>query len=109
MQKCRAAASGTGNVPAASLLVARGASATVPDKFGTTPLHLAAANKRAPVLAALMAAHPDIAVKDELKTYAAQLAIDLAREKVRERMTPGDQETLVRNFVTDLSRQGTTS
>jgi F-type H+-transporting ATPase subunit b len=44
----------------------------------------------------------------ELKSYSAQLAIDLAREKVRERMTPADQETLVRNFVTDLSRQGTT-
>jgi F-type H+-transporting ATPase subunit b len=49
------------------------------------------------------------AAQIELKTYAAQLAIDLAREKVRERMTPGDQETLVRKFVTDLSRQGTTS
>jgi F0F1-type ATP synthase membrane subunit b/b' len=45
----------------------------------------------------------------ELKSYAAQLAIDLAREKVRERMTPADQETLVRNFVADLSRQSTTS
>jgi F-type H+-transporting ATPase subunit b len=45
----------------------------------------------------------------ELKRYAAQLAIDLAREKVRERMTPADQETLVRKFVADLSRQSTTS
>jgi F-type H+-transporting ATPase subunit b len=49
------------------------------------------------------------AAQIELKRYSAQLAIDLAREKVRERMTPADQETLVRNFVTDLSRQGTTS
>jgi F-type H+-transporting ATPase subunit b len=49
------------------------------------------------------------AAQMELKSYAGQLAIDLAREKVRERMTPADQETLVRNFVTDLSRQGTTS
>jgi F-type H+-transporting ATPase subunit b len=48
------------------------------------------------------------AAQAELKSYSAQLAIDLAREKVRERMTPADQETLVRNFVTDLSRQGTT-
>jgi F-type H+-transporting ATPase subunit b len=48
------------------------------------------------------------AAQIELKTYSAQLAIDLAREKVRQRMTPADQETLVRNFVTDLSRQGTT-
>ena len=49
------------------------------------------------------------AAQIELKTYSAQLAIDLAREKVRERMTPADQETLVRKFVTDLSRQDTTS
>ena len=49
------------------------------------------------------------AAQIELKGYSAQLAIDLAREKVRERMTPADQETLVRKFVTDLSRQGTTS
>jgi F-type H+-transporting ATPase subunit b len=49
------------------------------------------------------------AAQIELKRYSGQLAIDLAREKVRERMTPSDQETLVRNFVTDLSRQGTTS
>jgi F-type H+-transporting ATPase subunit b len=49
------------------------------------------------------------AAQIELKSYAAQLAVDLARQKVRERMTPADQETLVRNFVTDLSRQGTTS
>ncbi len=48
------------------------------------------------------------AAQIELKSYSAQLAIDLAREKVRERMTPADQETLVRNFVTDLSRQGAT-
>jgi F-type H+-transporting ATPase subunit b len=45
----------------------------------------------------------------ELRNYSAQLAIELARDKVRERMTPADQETLVRNFVTDLSRQGTTT
>jgi F0F1-type ATP synthase membrane subunit b/b' len=49
------------------------------------------------------------AAQVELKTYSAQLAIDLAREKVRERMTPADQEKLVRKFVTDLSRQDTTS
>jgi len=45
----------------------------------------------------------------ELKSYAAQLAIDLARDRIRERMTQADQETLVRKFVTDLSRQDTTS
>ena len=36
----------------------------------------------------------------ELKSYSAQLAIELARAKVRERMTPDDQDALVRNFVT---------
>jgi F-type H+-transporting ATPase subunit b len=60
------------------------------------------ANSEREISAALKAA------QIELKSYSAQLAIDLAREKVRERMTPADQETLVRNFVTDLSRQGTT-
>ena len=49
------------------------------------------------------------AAQIELKSYSGHLAIDLAREKVRERMTPADQESLVRKFVTDLSRQSTTS
>lgn len=39
----------------------------------------------------------------ELKNYSAGLAIDLAREKVHQQMSPDDQETLVRKFVTDLS------
>ena len=38
----------------------------------------------------------------ELKSYSAQLAIRLARNKVRERMTPADQDALVRDFVDDL-------
>jgi len=38
----------------------------------------------------------------ELKRYSAQLAISLARNKVRERMTPADQDALVRDFVDDL-------
>jgi F-type H+-transporting ATPase subunit b len=45
------------------------------------------------------------AAQGELKGYSAQLAIDLARQKVRERMTPADQEALVRSFVADLARQ----
>ena len=51
------------------------------------------------------------AAQIELKTYSAQLAIDLARQKVRERMTPADEDSLVRTFVSDLSatlEQGTT-
>ena len=38
----------------------------------------------------------------ELMSYSAQLAIRLARNKVRERMTPADQDALVRDFVDDL-------
>jgi F-type H+-transporting ATPase subunit b len=38
----------------------------------------------------------------QLKSYSAQLAISLARTKVRDRMTPADQDALVRNFVDDL-------
>jgi F0F1-type ATP synthase membrane subunit b/b' len=39
----------------------------------------------------------------ELKTYSAQLAIELARQKVSERMTAADEDSLVRSFVQDLS------
>jgi F-type H+-transporting ATPase subunit b len=38
----------------------------------------------------------------ELKTYSARLAVDLARQKVRERITPADQDALVQNFVSGL-------
>jgi F-type H+-transporting ATPase subunit b len=38
----------------------------------------------------------------ELKRYSAQLAVDLARARVRESMTPATQDALVRNFVTDF-------
>jgi F-type H+-transporting ATPase subunit b len=38
----------------------------------------------------------------ELKTYAGRLAVDLARQKVRERITPADQDALVQNFVSGL-------
>jgi len=38
----------------------------------------------------------------ELKQYAAELAIGLAEQKLRARMTPGTQEALVRGFVRDL-------
>jgi len=43
------------------------------------------------------------AAQIELKSHAAQLAVDLARQKVRERMTPADQDTLVQSFVADLA------
>jgi F-type H+-transporting ATPase subunit b len=49
------------------------------------------------------------AAKTELKSYSGQLAIHLARTKVRQRMTPTAEDALVRDFVADLGRQeGTT-
>jgi F-type H+-transporting ATPase subunit b len=42
----------------------------------------------------------------ELKRYSAQLAVDLARARVRDTMTPEAQDALVGNFVTDLGRLG---
>jgi F-type H+-transporting ATPase subunit b len=45
------------------------------------------------------------AAQAELKHYSGQLAIDLARNKVRERMTAADQDALVRGFVADLARR----
>lgn len=38
----------------------------------------------------------------ELKRYAADLAIELAEKKVRARMTPATQDSMVRSFVRDL-------
>jgi F-type H+-transporting ATPase subunit b len=40
----------------------------------------------------------------ELKRYAAQLAIDLAEQKIRRQMTPEIQTALVENFARDLDR-----
>jgi len=42
------------------------------------------------------------AARMELKAYAAELAISLAEQKIRARMTPATQEALVRGFVRDL-------
>lgn len=39
----------------------------------------------------------------ELRQYAAKLAIDLAEQKVRARMSPDVQATLLNNFAGDLS------
>jgi F-type H+-transporting ATPase subunit b len=41
----------------------------------------------------------------ELKRYAAQLAVDLAEQKIRRQLTPAVQSVLVENFVRDLDRQ----
>jgi F0F1-type ATP synthase membrane subunit b/b' len=42
------------------------------------------------------------AARLELKRYCAELAVGLAEEKIRARMTPDTQEALVRGFVRDL-------
>jgi F-type H+-transporting ATPase subunit b len=42
------------------------------------------------------------AARLELKRYAAELAIGLAEQKIRVRMTPETQDALVRGFVRDL-------
>lgn len=38
----------------------------------------------------------------QLKRYSAQLAMDLAEQKIRRQMTPGIQSALVENFVRDV-------
>lgn len=38
----------------------------------------------------------------ELKRYSAELAVGLAEQKIRARMTPAAQQGLVENFVSDL-------
>jgi F0F1-type ATP synthase membrane subunit b/b' len=42
------------------------------------------------------------AARADLKRYAAKLAIDLAEQKIRARMTPAAEDGLVRGFVRDL-------
>ena len=44
--------------------------------------------------------------KDELRRYSAALALDLARERIRTRMTPATQENLIDEFLQDLRRRG---
>ena len=42
------------------------------------------------------------AARTELKRYSAELAIGLAEQKIRSRMTPDSQDILVEGFVRDL-------
>ena len=44
------------------------------------------------------------AARMELKRYCAELALHLAEQKIRERMTPENQDALVRSFVQNLAR-----
>jgi F-type H+-transporting ATPase subunit b len=45
--------------------------------------------------------------KDELRKYAADLAVALAQERIRSRMNPGLQEKLAGGFLADLDRRAT--
>jgi F-type H+-transporting ATPase subunit b len=42
--------------------------------------------------------------KDELRKYAAELAIGLAEQRIRARMNPATQQNLVNGFLHDLTR-----
>jgi F-type H+-transporting ATPase subunit b len=42
------------------------------------------------------------AARSDLKRFSAELAIELAEQRIRSRMTPETQEALVRGFVHDL-------
>jgi F-type H+-transporting ATPase subunit b len=42
----------------------------------------------------------------ELKTYAAQLALELAEQRIRGRLDPATEAGLIDRFVGDLKRQG---
>jgi F-type H+-transporting ATPase subunit b len=44
------------------------------------------------------------AARLELKRYSAELAVQLAGEKIRARITPGSQEELLRDFLGQLDR-----
>jgi len=49
------------------------------------------------------------AAKDELRKYSAGLALDLAAQRIRSRMTSGVEDGLVDNFVADLRRRARTN
>jgi len=45
----------------------------------------------------------------ELKSYAAKLSLDLAEQRVRERLTPQTEQELVDAFIQDLERESKSS
>ena len=47
------------------------------------------------------------AARQELKSFSAQLALDLAEQKIRTRASGGSEQTLVDNFIRGLERKGT--
>ena len=47
------------------------------------------------------------AARQELKSYSAQLAIDMAEQIIRARVSGGSEQTLVDNFIRGLEGKGT--
>ena len=69
---------------------------------GRFVLHTAAEVAKTQVRAEQEIAAAGKAARLELKRYCAELAVGLAEEKIRARMTPETQDGLVRGFVRDL-------
>ena len=46
------------------------------------------------------------AAQDGLRKYAAELAVNLAGQRIRSRMNPGIEEKLVNGFLDDLHSAG---
>ncbi len=44
---------------------------------------------------------------DELRKYAAELALGLAEQRIRSRMNPDTQQSLVESFLRDLGKRAT--
>jgi F-type H+-transporting ATPase subunit b len=65
--------------------------------------HMAAEIAKIQAHAELEIASAGKAARMDLKRYAAQLAVELAEKKIRDRMTPDTQNALVRTFVRDLA------
>jgi F0F1-type ATP synthase membrane subunit b/b' len=44
--------------------------------------------------------------RSELKAFAAQLAIDMASQRIKSRMTNNTQQQIVKAFISDLGKDG---
>ncbi len=67
---------------------------------GETERHLKRIQEQSAQEIALLAR----ASRDELRRYAAVLALDLAEQRIRSRITPDVQDGLVDGFIHDLRR-----
>lgn len=43
--------------------------------------------------------------RQDLRAYSAELAVELAKQRIRERITPDDQDALVKSLAGDLKRK----